>query len=75
MTALNLKGQVRIMISYGEDKSAIDWLMRSRQNFEKAGLEKSVAINDKFLGNISIRLNVYREALPYLNAAISTLKK
>ena len=65
----------RIMISYGEDKSAIDWLMRSRQNFEKAGLEKSVAINDKFLGNISIRLNVYREALPYLNAAISTLKK
>lgn len=65
----------RILIQYGDDKNAVDWLISSRNNFEKAGLEKSVAVNNRFLGNISIRLNQYEQALPYLNSAIAVFKK
>ncbi len=65
----------RIMIYYGDDKNAIDWLMHSRRNFEKAGLEKSVAINNRLLGNISVRLKLYGEARQQLDSAISVFKK
>ena len=73
--ALNQRTLGRIMLNYGDYKNAIDWLLQSRRSYEKAGLDKSVAINDKFIGNCCVRLNLYDEAHPYLHKAISSFIK
>lgn len=73
--AFNQRTLGRIMLNYGDDKNAIDWLLQSRHNYETAGLDKSIAVNDKFIGNIYVRFNLYDQALPYLHAAVSSFIK
>lgn len=73
--ALNQRIIGRIMKSYNDYKDAIEWDLRSVQNFEKAGLEKSAAVSNKFLGSVCVKVNYFDDAEKYLNRAKAIFDK
>lgn len=73
--ALNERTIGRIMQSFTDYKDAINWFLLSREHFEEAGLEKSVAVNDKFLGSCCNKLQLFNEAKIYLTSAENTFLK
>lgn len=52
----------RILFSYGSHKDVIEWMVKSSQHFQQAGLEKSIGINEKILGRYYMITGCKREA-------------
>lgn len=73
--ALNERMIGRIMKLFTDYKSSINWFLLSKQHFEEAGLEKSAAITNKFLGSSCIKSHLFNEATEYLLDAKDTFKK
>lgn len=61
--ALNERILARICIALGDYSKGIDWLLLSSQDFELAGLTKSVAINHKIMGRYYMNMENLPQAL------------
>lgn len=73
--ALNERLMARGMSYYGNYEYAIRLLLNSNKLFEKAGLTKSVAINQKFLANIYATIENWDKSIENINLSIKTLEK
>lgn len=70
--ALNQRLLGRIMTNYSDFKNALYWYLQSNRSFEKAGLKKSIAVNNKFIGFVCVESGNYSDAENYLKASEQT---
>lgn len=72
--ALSERLMARILL-YGTNKKGIEWMAKSSQHFQQAGLEKSIGINEKILGRYYMNIGNMEEALYFFEKSENTLTK
>lgn len=74
--ALSERLIARILFVYGSNKEeGIEWMAKSSQHFQQAGLEKSIGINEKILGRFYMNIGNQKEALYFFEKSENTLEK
>lgn len=73
--ALIERVMARIMYYYENYEHAISLLHQSSEHYREAGLDKSAAVNQKFLASFYADLGSFDEAIEKINEAEPTLKK
>ena len=72
---LNERLMARICFQLGDYSKGIEWLLLSNNNFKKAGLSKSLAINNKILGRYYMTVGDYNQAYLSFKQAETELEK
>lgn len=73
-TALSQRIIARILL-LNNNRECIGWLAQSSESFRKAGLEKSVGINDKILGRFYMNVNNNKAAFECFSKSKKILEK